>query len=563
MDFEPGGEIKLTLDDIRELCTESSFERGMDYYKTGRVINIEQSGKRIIATVQGTDDYTVTIYKDNNRISATCTCPYDFGGYCKHIVATLIALFLDNKVKIVNKTEKEKEKEDKSKAILNNLSFDELKGFLNTEFDKNPALKENFIIYFSGKGSKARNLRDYKKEIERSYSEISDRHGFVRYGMNVDFNKYHDLAERFDRAGNTHEAVTIFQALSEVIAENMENVDDSDGYYGGEFVCAIENMTYYINNLELKHEEKKKYIEYFFKKYIENEPDYFQGDYDFALREICDLDGDLQYWEKLLQPYFPEKIPDSSQWSKYYQTNDLVSMKLYILDSLNDKEGYYQLIQKFYKKDHDFCLYYACRLEKDGQHKKAIEIAEEGLTLFGTHLTKEIRKFLNQHYKTDSPEKYKQNLVSLFIENQDWNDYKSLKEICSEKEWQERIFPLLINSLSEDYIRRGIITDLYLKENMFEQALQRVISQKNIYSLSLYHRYLAEKYPEKYFHAYLELIVPFADSKMGRTHYRRIVTYLKQMKKIKGFEAELDKLINLLKTKYANRPAFLDEMKYF
>ena len=195
MDFEPGGEIKLTLDDIKELCTESSFERGIGYYKAGRVINIEQIGKRIISTVQGTDDYTVTIYKDNNRISATCTCPYDFGGYCKHIVATLIALFLDNKVKIVNKTEKEKEKEDKSKAILNNLSLDELKGFLNTEFDKNPALKENFIIYFSGKGSKARNLRDYKKEIERSYSEISDRHGFVRYGMNVDFNKYHDLAE--------------------------------------------------------------------------------------------------------------------------------------------------------------------------------------------------------------------------------------------------------------------------------------------------------------------------------------------------------------------------------
>ena len=73
------------------------------YYKAGRVINIEQIGKRIISTVQGTDDYTVTIYEGNNKISATCTCPYDFGGYCKHIVATLIALSLNNKVKAVNK----------------------------------------------------------------------------------------------------------------------------------------------------------------------------------------------------------------------------------------------------------------------------------------------------------------------------------------------------------------------------------------------------------------------------------------------------------------------------
>jgi hypothetical protein len=34
------------------------------------------------------------------------------------------------------------------------------------------------------------------------------------------------------------------------------------------------------------------------------------------------------------------------------------------------------------------------------------------------------------------------------------------------------------------------------------------------------------------------------------------------MKKIKEFEEEFSKLVNLLKTKYAKRPAFLDEMKY-
>jgi hypothetical protein len=34
------------------------------------------------------------------------------------------------------------------------------------------------------------------------------------------------------------------------------------------------------------------------------------------------------------------------------------------------------------------------------------------------------------------------------------------------------------------------------------------------------------------------------------------------MKRIKGFEEEFNKLVNLLKTKYTKRPAFLDEMKY-
>jgi hypothetical protein len=33
------------------------------------------------------------------------------------------------------------------------------------------------------------------------------------------------------------------------------------------------------------------------------------------------------------------------------------------------------------------------------------------------------------------------------------------------------------------------------------------------------------------------------------------------MKRIKGFEDEFSKVVKLLKTKYANRPAFLDEIK--
>jgi len=34
------------------------------------------------------------------------------------------------------------------------------------------------------------------------------------------------------------------------------------------------------------------------------------------------------------------------------------------------------------------------------------------------------------------------------------------------------------------------------------------------------------------------------------------------MKRIKGFEGDFNQLVNLLKAKYAKRPAFLDEMKY-
>jgi hypothetical protein len=551
--------MKLTLEDIRNLCTESSFERGIEYFKMGKVISVEQVDDKITAMVQGEYDYQVTIYKDKNKIIADCTCPYDWGGFCKHIIATLIALYMNGEEEVIKKSQKE----DKSEVILNSLSLDEIKEFLKTEFNDNPTLKENFVIHFSGKSSKERNLLDYKKEINQSFREIGDRHGFIKYGMNVDLFEFHDLANRLEKAGNTLEALTIYQALSEVVAENMDNVDDSDGYYGGEFSCAIDNMVDCINKLELDHKEKKKYIQYFFDRYVENDPDYFREYYGYALQEICYLEEDLQYWRKLLKPYLPKKIPDSNRWSEYYEAIEWINMQLHILDLLNEEEEFYQLIKSCYQKNHELCLYYASRLAKDGQNKEAVKVAEEGLTIFPAHLTKDILKFLNQYFKKDSPEKYKENLINIFVQDRDWNDYEKLKEICSQEEWKGEIFPILIERLLKDFLGRNILIDLYLKEDMLEQALKRIIAQESLFTLSFYYKVFAEKYPTIYFKAYQKLIIPFADSRMGRPHYRENVKYLKEMKKIKGFEEEFNELIKLLRTKYANRPAFLDEMKYF
>ena len=550
----------LSMKDIKKLCTETSFVRGLEYFQMGNVTDLEQFGNKITATVEGTRDYTVTIRIDKKTITATCTCPYDWGGYCKHIVATLIALS-ENYPEI----KKDKDKNEKKiKKILNNLSFDELKDFLISELENNPSLRNHFTIYFSGKSSKGKSLNGYKKEINLSYREISDLDGFIKYGTEIDFSYIRDLADRYIKAGTPLEAATIYQALSEVIAENMEDVDDSDGYYGNEFTLTVEDFANCINEAELSHIEKKKYIDYFFGKYIENDPDYFRENYDGALSGICLSKDDLEYWKKLLKPHLPKNLPDSEQWSEYYQARELLLTQLYLLDSLNHEKEFYELVKKYYRQEEEFCLSYIERLEKDNRCKEAIKIAEEGLNLFPEHMLTKIRRFLNRFYKKQSPEKYKQSLIKLFIQNRDWNDYERLKEISSKEEWKEKILSIIINNLPKDRDRFGsdTIIDIYLKEEMFEEALEQVLAKRNLYTLSIYHKRLSKKFPKGYFNTYKELLVPFADSTTGRPHYREIVKYLKQMKKIKGFEEEFSKLVNLLKTKYAKRPAFLDEMKY-
>lgn len=341
--------------------------------------------------------------------------------------------------------------------------------------------------------------------------------------MEDNFSYICDFADRYIKVKNFHEAATIYQALSEVIAENMEEVDDSNGYYADEFVLTIDDFVYCINRAELNHTEKKKYTKYFFNEYIENDPDYFREYYAYTLKEICYSKDDLEYWKKLLKLHLPKNLPDISQWCEYYQTKEILKMQLHILDLLSNDKEFYDLIKKYYRQEQEFCLYYVSRLEKDGKSKEAIKVAEEDLSLFSEHLTSKIRRSLNRFYKKYSPEKYKQNLVNLFIHNRDWNDYEKLKEICSEEDWK-KLFSTIINNLSKDRDRFGgedTIINLYLKEGMFEQALKQVLTKRNLHTLSIYYKYLRKNFLKDILmltknYSYLLLIVGWEDHTIER-----------------------------------------------
>ena len=42
----------LSMEDIKKLCTETSFVRGLEYFQMGNVTDLEQFGNKITATVE-------------------------------------------------------------------------------------------------------------------------------------------------------------------------------------------------------------------------------------------------------------------------------------------------------------------------------------------------------------------------------------------------------------------------------------------------------------------------------------------------------------------------------
>ena len=84
---------KLTEAQVRAMASEKSFERGTGYYLDGAVIEPVSQGMELRAECAGSEQesYQISVTFDAEGIAQTsCTCPYDWGGICKHLVALLL-----------------------------------------------------------------------------------------------------------------------------------------------------------------------------------------------------------------------------------------------------------------------------------------------------------------------------------------------------------------------------------------------------------------------------------------------------------------------------------------
>ncbi|MDD2753963.1 MAG: hypothetical protein PHS80_00410 [Methanothrix sp.] len=451
---------------------------------------------------------------------------------------------------------------DEVKSLLKLADADALRSFMLSEMEQRADLMNRFKAVFGKKG-KGRSLNDYKAEAESLYDDVED-HGYVPYGVDIDFSSLSDLSELYIQKGDFLEAAKIYQALSEVIAEKMDDVDDSDGNYGEEFTDSLDSFTECITHAGLDADGKRPYIKYILENYLRGDPDYFQSDYNEALNKLCREKLDWQYWKELLEPHMPGDLPCDKDWWRHHVAIELISMKLDLHLKLGEKDDFYGLIERHFRSSHALCLRYAEQLLADSNNKKAQEVAEAGVAIFEDHLTKELRDFLSRIYKESDPKKYRDTLQALFLQSGDWKYYGPLKNASKPEEWQERLGKILVHfaeKRSTDWFGSSKLIDIYLKEKMYDLALTEVMARRSLLSLRHYQKDLAFRYPEQYFNAYRELIIPFADKGMGRKHYQEVVSYLKQMKSMDGYESAVSVIVEQLRVEHRRKPAFIDEMK--
>jgi hypothetical protein len=306
--------IAPSRDEIRSLCTDQSFQRGVGYYNEGRVLETTVGRGQVTATVRGTHDYDVVVelpreetdtHQRGGVVSTHCSCPYDYAGVCKHVVATLLELR--------DRDEREADSDGESdthrstgadiETVVEQTAPDALRRFLLGLLEDDREARDRFLA-FVGEASDKR-VPDYKQEIDKQFERASNRRGLIEYGTRIDLSQYDDLAETHRETGDVEQATTIYRAVAEAIRENLDRIDDSGGHYGYQIERAVEAYAETVAEADIDHAQRRDHIEYLFEESIDAEFD-FGACYDDALWTVCTTTDDYRHWLRLLDDQLPD-----------------------------------------------------------------------------------------------------------------------------------------------------------------------------------------------------------------------------------------------------------------
>ncbi|WP_062108750.1 SWIM zinc finger family protein [Bacillus niameyensis] len=544
----------MNIHNFDKHISETIIQRGYDYYRDGNVIEVftSQEGEYIF-TVVGTEDYEVVIKlgKSEKIESSDCTCPYDFGKYCKHEVAALFEL---RELMGTSKSPKV-QKSINLIDVLAQLSKEEMINIIKELAEKEPYLEEQIIFQYS-KGNDEQEIENGKRLINSIVSNYTGRKGFIPYGEVYSFTC--EMDEVLEKANILNGILISLEitlcVLSEAI-EAFQYADDSDGFIGGLVNDSIEQ----VRNLVVGCEESDFSLrEDAFQKIIDlSESDIFDGWEEFKIDLLWTCIGfaDHEIFRNKLRDKITKLLEEKD--SVYYQES-----LLQLLFAMIEQYGTEEEVEQFMQDHLMYASFRKSYIEKrmyEKNYQKAIELAEEGeendKQLPGR--VNDWKKLRYQAYEALGLKKEQEKLAKELLFAGNFEYYHDLKELVAED------FSTFYNNLKGEiqhasgWSKQSIYLQLIEEENDQEALLDYV--QKNPSTIESYMDRLIDTYKDEIIEIYTAHIQSMAQSSSNRKQYRQVCRTLKSFAKIAG-KGKKDELRNDFRILYARKPAFLDEL---
>jgi uncharacterized Zn finger protein len=235
--------MNITESILKSLSTAESYARGSELYLSDAIFDTFRQGNVFTGKCEGTSApfYQLRVTVDESGIQeAICTCPYDWGGLCKHVIALMLTYIHDSDAFIEHKRVEE---------LLNNLDKESLVRLIGKMVDKDPDLYA--WLQTAAQSSPGRNEpepvdrkqktqvseTDYRRRIRNILHSLSGYRGSEAYwmmgGMVRQLEEVQESAYTLLEAGDAEGALVIFSILLSEVNDHFGEFDDSDGELAG------------------------------------------------------------------------------------------------------------------------------------------------------------------------------------------------------------------------------------------------------------------------------------------------------------------------------------------
>ncbi len=229
----------LTPATIQYQATEPSYTRGESYFRSGAVVSLTQRQQTLQAEVEGNEvtPYRVTLDFDGGGVTqAACTCPYNFEGWCKHIVATLLTC--------IHQPETIEQRPTLAQ-LLDGLTLVQTQGLMQRLVAEHPDLIESIDLYVSQLAQPeavptpasapkrktsvdpapfARQAREILRNAVRGWE-----YGQDEDTIGIEIGELITDALAFAEQGDWANALGVLQGITEGCVDNWDEIDDFCG----------------------------------------------------------------------------------------------------------------------------------------------------------------------------------------------------------------------------------------------------------------------------------------------------------------------------------------------
>lgn len=578
---------RITESMIRTGASPESFARGKEYFHNDVISNAAIQGNTLSGDCEGTTApyYRVRVELDDAGIrSADCSCPYEYGGYCKHIVALLLHYLHKPKDFVVRQSPNE---------LLGDLSREDLVVVVTKLLERDPDLYDfvqAMIAAPTRKGAKksrkkAVDTEVYRRQVRNIMHSLDGMRASEAYwhvgGLANELRGVVENARKFLDANDAEAALEILLALLEEAGGSIEYIDDSGGEVGSFMSELGAPLAEAILSLDLSEVERLRLIERL------NKVSKHLGDYGMDDAIPMAIKAAEYGWNEMPpksdeaedEEWDDDEYAENYGYESHVTETDFTDVKLNILARQNRHDEFLTLAKK-QKKNLRYVLM-LCDLKRTAEAIKfaekhlqtadearelaeklrelkhfdeAIAIAERGLNLappkarLGTWLGP------IQESRGDDVRAFDAWLAA-FAEQPSLDIYKTLKRLAENK-WDKsrpQVMGVLKKSGS-DQVR----AEAHLFEEEWDEAIKIASKREVWYEVrAIVADAVIERRPEWV----IEISLKEAEELIGRTqskYYVHAAEWLARAKKAYKYlewDHKWRVLLDQLKEKYKRRPA--------